>query len=69
MPLFSRFPSKTCSQLLKAVALVFKQLSDTPLANEMGGNLTTASGPSLEKGGDLVGILTHLETGDVLFVD
>jgi holliday junction DNA helicase RuvB len=39
------------------------------IANEMGGNLTTTSGPSLEKGGDLVGILTHLEYGDVLFVD
>lgn len=39
------------------------------IANEMEGSLTTLSGPSLEKGGDLVGILTHLETGDVLFVD
>jgi Holliday junction DNA helicase RuvB len=27
------------------------------------------SGPALEKGGDLIGILTHLEEGDVLFVD
>lgn len=39
------------------------------IANEMGKNLTVTSGPSLEKGGDLVGILTHLEEGDVLFVD
>jgi Holliday junction DNA helicase RuvB len=39
------------------------------IANEMGGRLTVTSGPALEKGGDLVGILTHLEEGDVLFVD
>ncbi len=39
------------------------------IANEMGGNLTVTSGPALEKGGDLIGILTHLEEGDVLFVD
>lgn len=39
------------------------------IANEMGGNLKISSGPALEKGGDLIGILTHLEEGDVLFVD
>ncbi len=39
------------------------------IANEMGGNLTITSGPALEKGGDLIGILTHLSEGDVLFVD
>lgn len=39
------------------------------IAAEMGGNLTVTSGPALEKGGDLIGILTHLEAGDVLFVD
>lgn len=39
------------------------------IANEMGSNLTVTSGPALEKGGDLIGILTHLEEGDVLFVD
>jgi len=39
------------------------------IANEMGGNLTATSGPALEKGGDLIGILTHLEEGDILFVD
>jgi len=39
------------------------------IANEMGGNLTVTSGPALEKGGDLLGILTHLEEGDVLFAD
>jgi len=39
------------------------------IANEMCGNFTATSGPALEKGGDLVGILTHLEDGDILFVD
>ena len=39
------------------------------IANEMQGNLTVTSGPALEKGGDLVGILTHLEAGDILFID
>lgn len=39
------------------------------VANEMGGNFTTTSGPALDKGGDLVGILTHLEDGDILFID
>ena len=39
------------------------------VANEMGGNFTATSGPALEKGGDLIGILTHLEEGDILFVD
>src|SRR6056297_3365953 len=39
------------------------------IANEMGTKLTVTSGPALEKGGDLVGLLTHLEAGDVLFVD
>ena len=39
------------------------------IANEMGSRLTVTSGPALEKGGDLIGMLTHLEEGDVLFVD
>ena len=39
------------------------------IANEMGGNLTVTSGPALEKGGDLIGMLTHLESGDILFID
>ena len=39
------------------------------IAREMGGRLTVTSGPALEKGGDLIGILTHLEGGDVLFID
>jgi len=39
------------------------------IANETGTNLTVTSGPALEKGGDLIGVLTHLEYGDVLFID
>ena len=39
------------------------------LANEMGGNIKTASGPSIEKGGDWAAILSTLEAGDVLFID
>lgn len=39
------------------------------IANEMKGNLTVTSGPALEKGGDLLGVLTHLEEGDILFID
>ncbi|RLC29177.1 Holliday junction branch migration DNA helicase RuvB [Candidatus Woesebacteria bacterium] len=39
------------------------------IANEMETNLTVTSGPVLEKGGDLLGILTHLEDGDILFID
>ena len=39
------------------------------IANEMGGKLTVTSGPALDKGGDLVGLLTHLESGDILFID
>jgi Holliday junction DNA helicase RuvB len=39
------------------------------IANEMGVNLKTTSGPVLEKAGDLAALLTNLETGDVLFID
>jgi len=39
------------------------------IAEEMGVHITITSGPALEKGGDLLGILTHLEEGDVLFID
>ncbi|MCG2831143.1 MAG: Holliday junction branch migration DNA helicase RuvB [Desulfobacteraceae bacterium] len=39
------------------------------IANEMGSNLTVTSGPALEKGGDLIGILTNLEDGNILFID
>jgi Holliday junction DNA helicase RuvB len=35
----------------------------------MNTRLVVTSGPALEKGGDLIGMLTHLETGDVLFID
>jgi Holliday junction DNA helicase RuvB len=39
------------------------------IASEMGKELTVTSGPTLEKGGDLVGILTNLGEGDILFID
>ncbi len=39
------------------------------IANELAVNIKTASGPSLEKSGDLAAILSTLEPGDVLFID
>ncbi len=39
------------------------------IANEMGANIRTATGPSIEKSGDLAAILSTLEEGDVLFID
>lgn len=48
-------------------------LGKTTLANiiskAMGTNLTSTSGPTLEKAGDLAGILTNLKEGDILFID
>ena len=39
------------------------------LAREMGASITTTSGPVLEKPADLVGALTNLRAGDILFID
>ena len=39
------------------------------IAREMGVNIRATSGPSLEKPGDLVGTLTNLREGDILFID
>lgn len=39
------------------------------IANELGSNIKTASGPAIEKSGDLAAILSALEPGDVLFID
>ncbi len=39
------------------------------IANEMGGRLHQTSGPALERASDLVGILTNLSRGDILFID
>ena len=39
------------------------------IANELGSNIKTASGPSIEKSGDLAAVLSNLEPGDVLFID
>jgi Holliday junction DNA helicase RuvB len=48
-------------------------LGKTTLANiiakTMGANLKNTSGPTIEKAGDLAGLLTNLEQGDVLFID
>src|SRR5205085_2475507 len=39
------------------------------IANELGASIKTTSGPVLDKPGDLAGLLTNLETHDVLFID
>jgi Holliday junction DNA helicase RuvB len=39
------------------------------IANEMGVNIKTTSGPAIEKPGDLAALLTNLQDGDVLFID
>lgn len=39
------------------------------LANEMGVNIKTTSGPAIERPGDLAAILTNLRAGDILFID
>lgn len=41
----------------------------TVVANEVGSNIKTTSGPAIERTGDLAAILTNLEEGDVLFID
>lgn len=41
----------------------------TVVANELGANIKTTSGPAIERTGDLAAILTNLEEGDVLFID
>jgi Holliday junction DNA helicase RuvB len=39
------------------------------IANEMGVNIRTTSGPAIERPGDLAAVLTALQPGDVLFID
>ena len=39
------------------------------LGTEMGRNVRVTSGPVIEKAGDLAGLLTNLEEGDLLFID
>ncbi|WP_054949055.1 Holliday junction branch migration DNA helicase RuvB [Numidum massiliense] len=41
----------------------------TIVANELGVNLRTTSGPAIERPGDLAALLTNLQQGDVLFID
>jgi len=39
------------------------------IAHEMNTKITATSGPAIERAGDLIGILTNLESGDILFID
>ena len=39
------------------------------LAHEMNTKITATSGPAIERAGDLIGILTNLDKGDILFID
>ena len=39
------------------------------IATEMGTKITATSGPAIERAGDLIGILTNLGEGDILFID
>lgn len=39
------------------------------ISHEMSGKITATSGPAIERAGDLIGILTNLERGDILFID
>ena len=39
------------------------------IAHEMAAKITATSGPAIERAGDLIGILTNLEKGDILFID
>jgi holliday junction DNA helicase RuvB len=39
------------------------------IAHEMSAKITATSGPAIERAGDLIGILTNLEKGDILFID
>ena len=39
------------------------------IAHEMGAHITITSGPAIERAGDLIGILTNMERGDILFID
>lgn len=39
------------------------------VAHEMESKITATSGPAIERAGDLIGILTNLEAGDILFID
>ncbi|EXX85537.1 ATP-dependent DNA helicase RuvB [Paenibacillus darwinianus] len=46
-----------------------KTTLSTIIANELGVNMRTTSGPAIERPGDLAAILTNLQEGDVLFID
>lgn len=46
-----------------------KTTLSTIIANEMSSNIRITSGPTIEKAGDLVALLTNLQEGDILFID
>ena len=46
-----------------------KTTLSTLIANAMGVDIHATSGPAIDKGGDIVGLLTHLKRGDILFID
>lgn len=46
-----------------------KTTLSTIIANELGVNIRTTSGPAIERPGDLAALLTNLQEGDVLFID
>jgi Holliday junction DNA helicase RuvB len=55
--------------LLSGLPGLGKTTLATIISREIGANFKASSGPVLEKAGDLAGILTNLEEGDVLFID
>ena len=55
--------------LLVLGALVVVSIGIYILANAMGVSVKATSGPVIDKPADLAGMLTHLEEGDILFID
>lgn len=73
MDIFIRAAQKRAEPLDHTLVFGPPGLGKTTLANiiaaEMGVELTTTSGPVLEKAGDLAALMTNLQPGDVLFID
>ena len=58
-----------CIATKMTASIIGFEVSASIIANERGTNLKSSSGPAIEKPGDLAGLLTALEPGDVLFID